>query len=111
VPVAPLVLAYLVGYLANAVPIPGGLGVLDGGLAGALILYHVPAPVALGGVLLYHTLALWIPALSGTLGFVAAQRHIKSGVATVELGRASDGASSGAGRKGCLQAAAAQTAI
>jgi uncharacterized membrane protein YbhN (UPF0104 family) len=111
VPVAPLVLAYLVGYLANAVPIPGGLGVLDGGLAGALILYHVPAPVALGGVLLYHTLALWIPALSGTLGFVAAQRHITPGVATVELGRASDGSSSGAGRQGCLQAAAAQTAI
>src|SRR5579884_1884249 len=60
VPVAPLLLAYLVGYLANTLPIPGGLAVLDGGLAGALILYHVPPPVALGGVLLYHTLALWI---------------------------------------------------
>ena len=38
VPVAPLVLAYLIGYLANAIPIPGGIGVLDGGLAGALLL-------------------------------------------------------------------------
>jgi len=79
VPVAPLLLAYLIGYLANAVPVPGGLAVLDGGLAGALILYHVPAPVALGGVLLYHTLALWIPALLGTVGFIVAQRHINSG--------------------------------
>lgn len=76
VPVAPLVLAYLIGYLGNAVPIPGGLGVLDGGLAGALVLYGVPAPAALGGVLLYHVLALWIPALSGTLGFLAAQREL-----------------------------------
>ncbi len=78
-PAAPLVLAYLIGYLANAVPIPGGLGVLDGGLAAALLLYHVPATAALGGVLLYHALALWIPALSGTVGFIAAQRQINSG--------------------------------
>jgi uncharacterized membrane protein YbhN (UPF0104 family) len=78
VPAAPLLLAYLIGYLANAVPIPGGIGVLDGGLAGALLLYHVPAPAALGGVLLYHALALWIPALTGTLGFIAAQRQINS---------------------------------
>jgi uncharacterized membrane protein YbhN (UPF0104 family) len=86
VPVAPLVLAYLIGYLGNAVPIPGGLGVLDGGLAGALVLYGVPAPAAVGGVLLYHALALWIPALSGTLGFLAAQREISSGVAGIESG-------------------------
>ena len=85
VPVAPLILAYLIGYLANTIPVPGGVGVLDGGLAGALLLYHVPAPVALGGVLLYHTLALWIPTILGTAGFVAAQREISSGV---ELTRA-----------------------
>jgi uncharacterized membrane protein YbhN (UPF0104 family) len=76
VPVAPLLLAYLIGYLANAIPIPGGLGVLDGGLAAALVLYHVPAPAALGGVLLYHALALWIPAVSGAVGFIAAHRQI-----------------------------------
>jgi uncharacterized membrane protein YbhN (UPF0104 family) len=78
VPTAPLLLAYLIGYLANAVPIPGGVGVLDGGLAGALVLYHVPAPAALGGVLVYHALALWIPALSGTVAFAGAQRQIHS---------------------------------
>jgi uncharacterized membrane protein YbhN (UPF0104 family) len=81
-PVAPLVLAYLIGYLGNTIPVPGGLGVLDGGLVGALLLYHVPAPIALGGVLLYHTLALWVPALWGTLGFLAAQRQLNSGRAT-----------------------------
>jgi uncharacterized membrane protein YbhN (UPF0104 family) len=74
VPLAPLLVAYLVGYLANAVPIPGGLGVLDGGLAGALIAYHVPAATALGGVLIYHALALWIPTISGTVAFIAAMR-------------------------------------
>ena len=92
VPAAPLLLAYLIGYLANAIPIPGGLGVLDGGLAGALLPYHVPAPAALGGVLLYHALALWIPALSGTVGFIAAQRQINSGEVRGEIGQATDGA-------------------
>jgi len=92
VPVAPLLLAYLIGYLATAIPIPGGLGVLDGGLAAALLLYHVPAPAALGGVLLYHALALWIPALSGTVGFIAAQRQINSGGVRAATGRATDGA-------------------
>ena len=91
VPVAPLVLAYLIGYLANAIPIPGGIGVLDGGLAGALLLYHVPASAALGGVLLYHALALWIPALSGTVGFIAAQRQINSSGIRSTLTHATDG--------------------
>jgi uncharacterized membrane protein YbhN (UPF0104 family) len=75
VPAAPLLVAYLLGYLANAVPIPGGLGVLDGGLAAALVAYHVPAGTALGGVLIYHALALWIPTASGTLAFVAAVKE------------------------------------
>ncbi len=89
-PVAPLLLAYLIGYLATAIPIPGGLGVLDGGLAAALVLYHVPATAALGGVLLYHALALWIPALSGTVGFIVAQRQINSDRLQARSGRASD---------------------
>jgi len=75
VPAAPLLVAYLLGYLANAVPIPGGVGVLDGGLAAALVAYHVPAVTAAGGVLIYHALALWIPTASGTLAFVAVVRH------------------------------------
>jgi hypothetical protein len=85
VPAAPLVLAYLIGYLANTVPIPGGVGVLDGGLAGALLLYHVPSTAAVGGVLLYHAIALWIPALSGTAGFIGAQRQINAGKVRIAL--------------------------
>jgi uncharacterized membrane protein YbhN (UPF0104 family) len=75
VPAAPLLVAYLLGYLANAIPVPGGLGVLDGGLAAALVAYHVPAATAVGGVLIYHALALWIPTVSGTLAFVAAVKN------------------------------------
>ena len=34
-----LAVAYFIGYLATMIPIPAGLGVLDSGLAGALVLY------------------------------------------------------------------------
>jgi uncharacterized membrane protein YbhN (UPF0104 family) len=69
-PVAVLVLAYLIGYLANVLPIPGGIGILDGGIVGALVLYHTPAASAAAAVLLYHTIALWIPTLGGAIAFV-----------------------------------------
>lgn len=37
--VVALIVAYNIGYLASVVPVPAGIGVLDGGLAAALILY------------------------------------------------------------------------
>jgi len=53
VPVAPLVLGYLIGYLANLIPVPGGFGVLEGGLAGALIAYGAPVTQATAAVIVY----------------------------------------------------------
>ena len=38
-PLAPVVLAYQIGYLSNFIPVPGGIGVLDGSLIGMLVLY------------------------------------------------------------------------
>jgi uncharacterized membrane protein YbhN (UPF0104 family) len=66
---APLTVAYLVGYLANAIPIPGGIGVLDSGLVGALTLYGLPVTHAAAAVLVYHAIAFWIPTLGGTLAY------------------------------------------
>ncbi len=69
-PVMALVLGYQLGYLANLIPIPGGIGVLEGGLLGALLLYGLPAGPTAAAVILYHAIALWIPTLGGTFGFV-----------------------------------------
>jgi len=75
-PLAPLVVAYLVGYLANAIPIPGGIGVLDAGLVGALALYGLPVTHAAAAVLVYHAIAFWIPTLGGTLSYVGLRRQL-----------------------------------
>ena len=51
--------AYLAGYMVNVVPIPGGIGVLDAGLVGALALYGLPLSQAAAAVLVYHAVAFW----------------------------------------------------
>jgi uncharacterized membrane protein YbhN (UPF0104 family) len=64
-----LVLAYIIGYAANALPVPGGIGVLEGGLVGALALYGAPVTSATAAVLIYHTIAFWIPSLGGAIAY------------------------------------------
>jgi uncharacterized membrane protein YbhN (UPF0104 family) len=74
-PVAPLVVAYLAGYLANAIPVPGGFGVLDAGLVGALTLYGLPVTHAAAAVLVYHAIAFWIPSLGGGVAYSRLRRR------------------------------------
>jgi uncharacterized membrane protein YbhN (UPF0104 family) len=75
IPVAPLALGYLIGYLANLIPVPGGFGVLEGGLAGALIAYGAPPTQAAAAVIVYHAIAFWIPSLGGLAGYWLLQRR------------------------------------
>jgi uncharacterized membrane protein YbhN (UPF0104 family) len=70
VPVGALTLAFLIGYLGNVLPVPGGIGALDGGLTGALVLYGADPASAAAAVLVYHAIVLWIPTLLGTLAFL-----------------------------------------
>jgi uncharacterized membrane protein YbhN (UPF0104 family) len=68
-PVPALILGYTIGYVANALPVPGGIGVLDAGLVGALVLYGAEPADAAAAVLVYHAIALWIPAAGGLLAY------------------------------------------
>jgi uncharacterized membrane protein YbhN (UPF0104 family) len=73
-PLAPVVLAYQIGYLSNFIPVPGGIGVLDGSMIGMLVLYGVRGTVAAAATLAYHAISLWVPALWGTIAFIRVQR-------------------------------------
>jgi uncharacterized membrane protein YbhN (UPF0104 family) len=75
-PLAPVVLAYQIGYLSNFIPVPGGIGVLDGSMIGMLVLYGVAATPAAAATLVYHAIALWIPATWGTIAFLVL-RHTR----------------------------------
>jgi uncharacterized membrane protein YbhN (UPF0104 family) len=75
-PIAVLVLGYIVGYLANLIPVPGAVGVLEGGLAGTLILYGAPAVQVAAGVLIYHAVAFWIPSVGGLFAYRQLRREL-----------------------------------
>ena len=77
-PILAVVVGYQVGYLANLIPIPGGLGVLEGGLLAALVLYGLPAAPTAAAVVLYHAIALWIPTLGGTYGFARLRQSVSN---------------------------------
>jgi uncharacterized membrane protein YbhN (UPF0104 family) len=70
-------MAYLVGMLANTVPVPGGFVAVEGGLVGMLLLFGVrPASQVLAAVVIYRAISLWVPALIGSLAFLSLRRQI-----------------------------------
>src|SRR6202042_3823196 len=73
-PLATIVLAYQIGYLSNVIPIPGNIGVLDGSLVGMFVLYGVSATLATAATVVYHAIALWVPAMWGTVAFLILRR-------------------------------------
>jgi Lysylphosphatidylglycerol synthase TM region len=74
-PVDALVVGYLIGCLATMLPVPDGFGVLEAGLAGMLIAYGAPATEAAAAVVVYHTIAFWIPSLGGVIGYAFLRRR------------------------------------
>ncbi len=70
-------MAYLVGMLANSIPVPAGLIAVEGGLVGMLVLFHArPASLVLAAVVIYRAISLWVPAVVGSLAFLSLRREI-----------------------------------
>jgi uncharacterized membrane protein YbhN (UPF0104 family) len=65
-----LAVAYFIGYLATMIPMPAGLGVLDSGLAGALVLYGFSPAASVSAVLAYHAISVWVPGLGGLIAWL-----------------------------------------
>jgi uncharacterized membrane protein YbhN (UPF0104 family) len=68
-PVGVLAMGYLVGSLGAALPIPAGIGVVEGGLIGALVLYGAPAAPATAAVLLYRGVSILTAVPLGALAW------------------------------------------
>jgi uncharacterized membrane protein YbhN (UPF0104 family) len=70
-------MAYLVGMLANSIPIPGGFFAVEGGLVGMLLLFGVrPGSTVLAAVVTYRAISLWVPALIGAAAFLSIRGEI-----------------------------------
>jgi uncharacterized membrane protein YbhN (UPF0104 family) len=71
-----VLMGYLIGQLGGLLPIPGGLGGVEGGLVGTLVVYGVSLRDAVAAVLAYRVIQFWIPLLLSLPAFVSLQRGL-----------------------------------
>lgn len=77
-PITVILMGYLIGQLGGLLPLPGGLGGIDGGLIGTLIVFGTPAAVTAAAVLVYRVILFWLPLLVGAVAFVSLRRGLNS---------------------------------
>jgi putative heme transporter len=75
-PFAVIVLAYFVGMLGNTLPLPGGIGGVDGGMIGAFAALGVSSDYAISAVLTYRAFAFWLPTLPGAIAYFQLRRRV-----------------------------------
>jgi uncharacterized protein (TIRG00374 family) len=77
VPVAVLVMGYFLGTLGSLLPLPGGIGGVEGGMIGAFAAFDVPASRAVVGVLAYRAISFWLPTIPGIGGYVKLRSTVR----------------------------------
>jgi uncharacterized protein (TIRG00374 family) len=75
-PITVILMGYLIGQLGGLLPLPGGLGGIDAGLVGTLIVYGTPAAVTVAAVLVYRVILFWLPLLAGAVAFISLRRGL-----------------------------------
>jgi uncharacterized protein (TIRG00374 family) len=71
-----VVMGYFVGMLGNLLPLPGGVGGVDGGMIGAFIGFGVDDGLAVVAVLTYRAFAFWLPTIPGAIAFFQLRRTV-----------------------------------
>ena len=74
-PAAVVIMAYLVGQVAAALPLPGGIGGVEGGMIGAFLAFGVEGSLAVVAVLIYRTVAYWLPVGPGVVSYLQLRRR------------------------------------
>ena len=75
-PIVVVLMAYLLGQLGGLLPLPGGLGGIDGGLFGTFVLYGTPVGVTAAAILAYRIILFWLPLLIGSGCFLSLRRGL-----------------------------------
>ena len=75
-PIMVVLMAYLIGQLGGLLPIPGGIGGIDGGLIGTFIVYGTAAAGTAAAVLAYRIILFWLPLLLGGIAFASLRRDM-----------------------------------
>jgi uncharacterized protein (TIRG00374 family) len=75
-PTAVLVTGYFVGMFGNLLPLPGGVGGVDGGMIGAFAAFGVDFGLATVAVLTYRAFAFWLPTIPGAIAYLQLRRQV-----------------------------------
>jgi uncharacterized membrane protein YbhN (UPF0104 family) len=70
-------MGHLIGQLGGLLPIPGGLGGIDGGLLGALVVYGLPVEMTAATILRYRVILFWLPRVFGAAALVSPRRGLQ----------------------------------
>ncbi len=71
-----IVMSYFVGMLGNTLPLPGGIGGVDGGMIGAFTAFGVNVELSVVSVLAYRAFAFWLPTLPGAVAYLQLRRTV-----------------------------------
>jgi uncharacterized protein (TIRG00374 family) len=74
--IAIVLMGYLIGQLGGLLPLPGGLGGIDGGLLGTLVLYGTAVAPTVAAVLAYRLILFWLPLVVGAVAFLSLRRGL-----------------------------------
>jgi uncharacterized protein (TIRG00374 family) len=75
-PLAVIVMGYFVGFLGNLLPLPGGIGGVDGGMIGAFAAFGVPLHLVVPAVLAYRVFTFWLPTIPGAIAYFQLRRTV-----------------------------------
>ena len=75
-PLTVILMAYLIGQLGGLLPLPGGVGGIDGGLIATFILFGAPPAVTALAVLTYRIILFWLPLIGGAIAFLSLRRDL-----------------------------------
>jgi uncharacterized protein (TIRG00374 family) len=72
-----IVMSYFLGMLGNTLPLPGGIGGVDGGMIGAFTAFGVDVELSIISVLAYRAFAFWLPTLPGAVAYLQLRRTVQ----------------------------------
>jgi uncharacterized membrane protein YbhN (UPF0104 family) len=71
-----IIMCYFLGQLGNLLPLPGGIGGVDGALIGSFTAFGVSGSLAVVAVLAYRAFAFWLPTLPGAVAYLQLRRTV-----------------------------------
>jgi uncharacterized membrane protein YbhN (UPF0104 family) len=71
-----LIMGYFLGHIGNLLPMPGGVGGVEGGMVGVFAACGMPLDVAVVGTIAYQVISTWLPVAPGLAAYWSLRRRV-----------------------------------